>query len=510
MGAAAGDGEQGPFPAVTSAGSLDPGRLRTLVGLCLVRLGPRASGAVMGTFLTLLAATRTSSALAITFATTSQRFLSWLVYPLAGRASDQSRTVLGRRAPWMAGGLGLMAVSTWAIPLTHGIWTLALVVFFAKGAQVVYTVTNTAVIPESFGRSRWIKGIVVTYLVGTVAGLSIRATVIARWKTHDPSTWGITFRLAAVYMAVAALAALFLVREAPAARRPRRPPGRIRTQAAEVLKVPNARPLLAALMLGSAAGGAVGRLTPVFYSKILHAGGSRQASAGIVAGVAAAVVGVVGGVVLARFLPRKVVAVGAPLVGSGLAFGQLGVRTLGESLGLGVLGSPLLVAWFVAVLIFLVQLAPRQGGMAERYGVMVLPFSLASMVASYGAAAAVDLAGSYRVMWVFPGVLLVGVAAAMLRLRVPAGYERVDTRRMTAPLARYRRQALAAGGSHGLQALAGGGSRGLQAPLVSGELSDQDVDAAAIFDIVRELFGDPYGRGGATEPPTGPGSPPAP
>lgn len=460
----------------TELAGLDAGRVRTLVGLALARLGPRASGAVIGTFLTLLASVRTSSALAITFATSAHRVVAWLVYPLAGRASDQTRSLLGRRAPYMAAGLLVSAAATWALPLSHGYWTLVALVFLARGMALVFSVTNTAVVPEAFGRSRWIRALVVTYLVGALAGLSIRGTVIAHWKVGDPSTWAITFRLAAIYMGVAGVAVLFLVREAPAARRPRRPPGHLGGHVRAVLAAPNAGPLLLALCLGAAAFGAVGRLTPVFYSKVLHSGGSIQASAGLAAGLASAVVGVIGAMALVRVLSRRVILIGAPVVSAALAGAQVGVHTLAQSLVLGVVGAPFITAWLIACVLFVVQLAPAEGGMAERYGVMLLPFSLASMLASYGAATAVDLAHSYRVMWLFPAVLLFATGLAMFRLHIPAGYERVETGRVLGQLAA------------GLRSQA----QRERTSLVSGELSPDDVDAAAVFDLARSVLGNPY------------------
>lgn len=467
----------GPLEVGVGAGAaLDRSRVRTLVGLCLLRLGPRASSAVMGTFLTLLASTRTASAVAITFATTADRAVAWLAYPLLGRASDQSRTVFGRRAPYLAGALAVSAAAIWALPLTRGYWSLVGLVFVARGAMLAYKVANAAVIPEAFGRSRWIRALVVTFVLGSLAGLSIRATVITRWQASDPATWGVTFRLAAVYMAIAALAALVLVREAPAARQPRRPSGRLRSQARSVMAVPNAKALVATIGLGAAAFGAVGRLTPVFYAKVLHAGGSTQAGAAMVTAALALVLGGGAGVVLARRLRRRTIMVAAPVLGALLAGAQMAVHTFVQSLALVVLGAPLAVLWVMASALFVLQLAPRQGGMGERYGMVIGPVSLASMLASYAAAGAVDAAGTYRVMWLFPAVLLLGAGLAMAGVRIPPGYERLDLGRVLEPLARGARRQLQ-----------GGGRR-----LVAGELSDDDVDAAAVFDLARRVLGDPY------------------
>jgi hypothetical protein len=467
-----------------AAEALDRGRLRSLVGLCLARVGPRASTAVMGTYLTLLASSRTSSALGITFATSAHRVASWAVYPMAGRASDQSRTLIGRRAPYMGGALLLMAASTWLLPSTHGYWTLVAAVFLARGAAVIFNVANVAVVPEAFGRSRWIRALVVTAVLGGVAGLSIRASVITRWKTSDPSTWGGSFRLAAIFIAAAGVATLLLVREAPGARRPRRPSGHLPSHLRTVLSVPNARPLLAALCLGAAAGGASGKLTPVFYSKVLHAGGSTQTSAGIVAGVLGAAVAIPVVLLLVRHVGRKQLAISMPIGAAALTAAQMGVNSLWQSLALGILSGALLVTWVIATLLLIVQMAPREGGMAERYGIMVAPFSLCSLIAAFAAAAAVDLAGTYRIMWLFPAGFLAVGGLSQLWLQVPKGYERVDlgviTRRLTGGL----RTQLQVNG----------------APLLGGELSREDVDGAAVFDLARHYLGDPYAENPSPEP----------
>ena len=49
-------------------------------------------------------------ALAVTFALTADRLVSWLTYPVAGRLSDRTQSRVGRRTPYMAGSLIVMGV----------------------------------------------------------------------------------------------------------------------------------------------------------------------------------------------------------------------------------------------------------------------------------------------------------------------------------------------------------------------------------------------------------------
>ena len=96
----------------TAEPKLDPRRVRSFIGLSLGRLGPRAFGAVAGIFLALLVAERTDSLLMVTFALTAHRIVTWIAFPLAGRMSDRSHLSIGRRVPYMGGGLIVAGVCT--------------------------------------------------------------------------------------------------------------------------------------------------------------------------------------------------------------------------------------------------------------------------------------------------------------------------------------------------------------------------------------------------------------
>src|SRR5580692_2376744 len=198
--------------------TIDGMRVRSFVGLSLGLIGPRANLAVSGVLLTLLVSSRVSSAVAITFALTANRLVGWIAYPVIGRASDRTRSVAGRRAPFMAAGLLLMGACTWAYTLVSGYWVLVGLIVVVKTASVVFGLTNVAVIPETFGKSRTIKATVVIGVFGALVSLIIKGTVVATWKASDPASWNLPFREAGALMMIVAVVVLVLVREAPAAR----------------------------------------------------------------------------------------------------------------------------------------------------------------------------------------------------------------------------------------------------------------------------------------------------
>ena len=205
-------------PSAGAHGGIDRMRLRSFIGLTLGLVGPRANLAVSGVLLTLLVSARVSSALAITFAFTANRLIGWLAYPLLGRASDRTQTKAGRRAPYMSAGLLIMGVCTWAYTLVGGFWPLVGLIVLVKTASVVFGLTNVAVIPETFGKSRTIKAAALIGVLGILVSLVIKGTVIATWKTNDPATWNLAFRMAGGFMVGVAIIVLLLVRESPAAR----------------------------------------------------------------------------------------------------------------------------------------------------------------------------------------------------------------------------------------------------------------------------------------------------
>jgi len=206
-----------PPPEPAASGGIDASRVRSFIGLSVGLVGPRANLAVSGVLITLFVQQRASGALAVTFALTASRLLSWMTYPVAGRLSDRTRSRVGRRTPYMAASLIVMGAATWMFTVVSGYWALVAFIVVASQAASVFTLTNVAVVPEVFGRSRWLKALLLTTVLGTVASWTIKGTVITTWKQSDPATWNLPFQVAGAIMMLTGLAVLVLVRESPSA-----------------------------------------------------------------------------------------------------------------------------------------------------------------------------------------------------------------------------------------------------------------------------------------------------
>ena len=470
--------------------AVDRRRLRSTIGMALGLVGPRANLAVSGVLLTLLVSARASSALAITFALTANRLVGWAAYPLLGRASDRTAGRAGRRAPYMAAGLAVMGACTWAYTVVPGYWSLVALVAAVKTASVVFGLTNVAAIPETFGKSRSIKAAVVIGVLGALVSLVVKGTVIATWKSGDPSTWNLAFRMAGAIMIVAAVVVLVLVREAPvghvaalAARKRRDLDWRSETR--RVFAVPNARVLIAGVLVFWAGLSATGYLAVVYFQRIQHAGAGVQTIAGWVMGAPVTLFGLAAGFGLSRVLTRRQVAVLTPALGAVIALLQFFSTHIWQTVVLAFLGAPLFCAFAISLAPMLLQLLPREGGMGELLGKLVAPFSAFAVAFSFFAAWVVDITGDYRMIWVFPAAAGLVQAVIMCWLRVPAGAERTSLEGIPTRAADWL-----------LEQVSGPGRSVLR-----GDVTAADADAGSLFETARTLFGDPYGE---TQPGTKP------
>ena len=471
----AGEGARG------AASGIDRMRLRSFIGLTLGLVGPRANLAVSGVLLTLLVSARVSSALAITFALTANRLIGWLAYPLLGRASDRTRSAAGRRAPYMAAGLLIMGVCTWSYTLVRGFWPLVLLIVLVKTASVVFGLTNVAVIPETFGKSRTVKAAALIGALGVLVSLVIKGTVIATWKTNDPATWNLAFRMAGGFMVVVAFIVLLLVRESAAARevadRERRRRARPwRAELTEIMQVPNAKVLVTGILVFWAGLSATGYLAIVYFQRVQHAGANAQTIAGWVSGVPVVMLGLALGYVLSRVLTRKQIAVLTPLAGSVVSLVQFTTTHIWQSVVLAFVGGPLFAAFVISLAPMLLQLLPRSGGMGELLGKLVAPFSLFAVAFSFLAAWVVDLTGDYRTIWLWPAAAGVVQAVVMCWLRIPKGQERAQMGDLVQRM-----------GDSIIDQVTG-----RDRSLLGGVVTAADADSASVFDMARHILGNPY------------------
>ncbi len=469
-------------------GGIDGSRVRSFVGLSIGLVGPRANLAVSGVLITLFVQQRASGALAVTFALTADRLVSWLTYPVAGRLSDRTRSRVGRRTPYMAGSLIVMGVATWMFTVVSGYWLLVLMILIAGQASAVFTLTNVAVVPEVFGRSRWIKALLLTTVLGTVASLAIKGTVIARWNQDRPSTWNLPFQVAAVILVVVGIAVLVLVREARTAtygaevdRRQRARP--TRDELRDILSGPNAKVLISGSLLFWSGVGSTAYVAILFFQRILHAGASAQTIAGLATGLPVFFIGIALGIPLSRWLSPMQLAVGAPLAGAVLAGVQYFDTHLWQAVLLSYIGAPLIGAYIIVMAPLLLQLLPRGGGLGERIGVLLAPFNLCSVVLAYIAAVVIDATGNYRLIWIFPAATGVAQAIVNCWLKYPA-------RRGTSPDMVKRLWEWSVVQAESMAET--GILTGLLAAPLLGVVTEEDADSAVVVDMARNILGNPY------------------
>ena len=476
----------------TASGPIDASRVRSFIGLSIGLVGPRANLAVSGVLITLYVQQRASGALAVTFALTANRLLSWLTYPVAGRLSDRTRSRVGRRTPYMAGSLILMGISTWMFTVVSGYWLLVLFIVIARQAAAIFTLTNVAVVPEVFGRSRWIKALLLTTVLGTLASLTIKGTVIATWKQSDPATWNLPFQVAAVIMVAVGILVLALVREAPAAtfgaeadRQERARP--TLDELRDILSGPNAKVLVAGSLLFWAGVGSTAYVAILFFQRVLHAGASAQTVAGLATGLPVFLIGIALGVPLSRKLSPMQLAIGAPLIGAILAGVQYFDTHIWQAVVLSYIGAPFIGAYIIVLAPLLLQLLPRAGGLGERLGVLLSPFNLCSVILAYIAAVTVDATGNYRLIWLFPAAT--GLAHAVVNCWLKYPPRRASSPDMVGRLWEWSVVQAESMAETGIVT-------GLLAAPLLGVVTKEDADSAVVIDMARNILGNPYQEDG--------------
>ena len=469
-------------------GGIDASRVRSFIGLSVGLVGPRANLAVSGVLITLFVQQRASGALAVTFALTANRLLSWITYPVAGRLSDRTKSRVGRRTPYMAASLIIMGLATWMFTVVSGYWALVLFIVIARQAAAVFTLTNVAVVPEVFGRSRWLKALLLTTVLGTLASWTIKGTVIATWKQSDPATWNLPFQVAAVILVLTGLTVLILVREAPSAaagaeadRTKRARPAR--DELRDILAGPNAKVLVAGSLLFWAGTGSTAYVAILFFQRVLHAGASAQTIAGLATGLPVFFIGIALGVPLSRFLTPMQLAIGAPLIGAVLAGVQYFDTHIWQAVVLSYIGAPFVGAYLIVMAPLLLQLLPRAGGLGERLGVLLSPFNLVSVLLAYIAAVTVDATGNYRLIWLFPAVTGLAHAAINTRLKYPA--KKATSPDMVKRLWEWSIIQAEAMAETGIVT-------GLLAAPLLGVVTEEDADSAVVVDMARNILGNPY------------------
>lgn len=403
-------------------------RRRSFVGLTIGNLGQQPWAQVVGPYLTLLVASRTTSATGVAFALSAHRFLGALILPVVGRLSDRASTRAGRRVPLIVGGTIVSALLVMVMTQTRGYWQLVGAVVVARVAMQIATVGRVGVTPDVFGRSRWARALGSIAALGFLPGLFTIALIRQTWDQDDPSTWTITFVVAGVSLLIGAIAVGALVREAPATDDVARiaAKGHWRDEIARIREVPDGVHLLGAVTLLAVAFAGVNRLLPVWARDELGVGGAEFAELSVITGVITVVL-VPPGLVLASRVNPRLLAVSAAVVGAVVAAACVVIQTTTMFVIATSASVPLTVAAFVALGPRLLPMFPKGDRVGQAWGMLVGPFGLMTSLAGLATATIVDAAGTTDAMWVVCGALLVVLAAMLTTLRAAPG-ERTDVR----------------------------------------------------------------------------------
>jgi predicted MFS family arabinose efflux permease len=279
-----------------------------------------------------------------------------------------------------------------------------------------------------FGRSRWAKAVGAIAAVGFLPGLLTLGLIRATWDQDDPSTWRLTFLVAAAGLVIGALAVAALVREAPATEQAAAiaAQGSWRDELDRVRAVPNGVFVLSSVLLLAVAFAGVSKLMPVWARDELHVGGGEFAQLSLVLGVVIACVVPLGLFLGSRAHPRTI-SVAAAAVG---AVGTAGIVFVDDPTLFVVITAitlPLTVAAFASLAPQFIPLFPKGDRLGQAFGMLVGPFGLFTSGAALLISALVDAVDSTDTTWVVCSALLAVLAVTLTRLDIPAG-TRTDVR----------------------------------------------------------------------------------
>ena len=273
----------------------------------------------------------------------------------------------------MGGSLIVLGAATWMFTVVHGYWQLVLFIVIAGQAASVFTLTNVAVVPEVFGRSRWIKALSSPRCSArwpawaSRARSSPRGSRATRPPGTSPSRWPPSIMVgggARRHPPGPRGAGRHLRRRVgPRPTGPARP-----RRAAGHPRRPERQGARAGSLLFWSGVGSTAYVAILFFQRVLHAGASAQTVAGLATGLPVFFIGIALGDPLSRWLTTQQLAIGAPLVGAVLAGVQYFDTHIWQAVVLSYIGAPFVGAYVIALAPMLLQLLPRAGGLGERLG----------------------------------------------------------------------------------------------------------------------------------------------
>jgi Na+/melibiose symporter-like transporter len=403
-------------------------RRRAFVGLTINNLTHQPWSQVVGAYLTLLVASRTTSAVAISFALSAHRGFAAVLMPVIGRLSDRTATRGGRRVPLMVVGTAVGAVIVMLMTRTSGYWPLLVAIVVTRISLQVASIGSVGVTPDVFGRSRWAKAVGAIAAIGFLPGLLTLGLIRQTWDQDDPSSWDITFLVAGAGLLIGAVAVALLVREAPASEEVAAiaAKGHWRDELDRIRAIPNGVHVLATVGLLALAFAGINRLLPVWARDELDVGGAEFASVSLVV-LAVTVALVPVGLWLGSRAHPRLLAISAALVGAAVTATMTVITEPAMFVVLTAISLPLTVAAFASLAPQFIPLFPKGDRLGQSFGIIVGPFGLVMALAGLASATVVDVVGTTDALWVIASGLLLALAANLATLHLP-GDARTDVR----------------------------------------------------------------------------------
>lgn len=380
-------------------------------------------GALRTSFLAVIVARYTSSALAISFAVTANRFFQPAVNPFIGRHSDKTKSRHGRRKPFMVVGLISMGLSLAAVPIAGSYWPLVAIASAGSLGAASYRIPRFSVTPEIFGQKRWAAMGVAIGAAGVIPNALMQGFINRTWEQDQE----LTFVVAGIACVIGGILLAFMMiepAEMQAAHAEAVTDHSLRERLTEMRSHRNLMVLMVAGSISAIGAQGIPPLYVIYAGEVLGVGGKTVAAAAILQGVAIAVVAgpaVWVGLKADRHYAGMICAAS----GSVLCLAALAPSDIVTISALGVLGAFAGIVVAVSLGTVVVLLFPREM-LAEMAAIWSSGTVLGSLVTIYGTGLMVDYFGNYRLIWVFPAIGFAGSSLVLRRLDLPERHRHPD------------------------------------------------------------------------------------
>lgn len=380
-------------------------------------------GALRTSFLAVIVARYTSSALAISFAVTANRFLQPVVNPFIGRHSDKTKSRHGRRKPFMVVGLVSMGLSLAAVPIAGSYWPLVAIASAGSLGAAAYRIPRFSVTPEIFGQKRWATMGVAIGAAGILPNAVMQGFINRTWEQDQE----LTFVVAGIACVVGGILLAFMMiepSEMQAAHADAVSSHTLKERLTEMRSHRNLMTLMVAGAISAIGTQGIPPLYVIYAGEVLGVGGKTVAAAAIFQGAAIAIVA--GPAVwIGLKADRHYAGMLCAASGSILCLAALAPSDIVMISALGVVGAFVGIIVAVNLGTVVVLLFPREM-LAEMAAIWSSFTVLGSLVTIYGTGLMVDVFGNYRLIWVFPAIGFAGSALVLRKLDLPKRHRHPD------------------------------------------------------------------------------------